>query len=191
MHALLLNGATRDGGYLDSVERHLEAALTGAGWETDRVVLRRSKMAACRGCFGCWIATPGICVIDDDAREVARLMVKSDLLVGLTPVVFGGYSADFKKALDRSIGNILPFFIRQAGEVVHARRYPYEWRLAGIGLQERADPDEADLFRRLVARNARNFQCSRAGATVLVETDPWGKAAAELTRLLEEMGVGV
>ena len=190
MRALLLNGGTHDGDYLDSVERHLDTTLAGAGWEVDRVVLRRSKIASCRGCFGCWIHSPGVCAIDDDARGVAQLMVNADLLLGLTPVVFGGYSAELKKALDRSIGNVLPFFIRQAGEVLHARRYPYEWRLAAVGIQDRADEVEADLFRLLVTRNARNFQCSMTGAAVLVESDPWDRSAAELTRLLGQVGVG-
>ncbi|HSW10415.1 MAG TPA: NAD(P)H-dependent oxidoreductase [Bacillota bacterium] len=190
MRALLLNGAPEGESYLDSVERHLDALLTAAGWEVDRVALRESKIAGCRGCFGCWIHSPGICVIDDEAREVARLMVGADLLLGLTPVVFGGYSAELKQALDRSIGNILPFFVLQAGEVLHARRYPYAWRLAAVGVQARPDEGEADLFRRLVVRNARNFQCSMTGSAVLVESDRWEEVATELTGLLRQMGVG-
>jgi multimeric flavodoxin WrbA len=190
LRALLLNGAPCGEGYLDAVERHLAGGLTGAGWEVDRLVLRGLKIACCRGCFGCWIRSPGRCVIEDEGREVARMMVGADLLLGLTPVVFGGYSAELKQALDRSIGNILPFFVVQAGEVVHTRRYPYEWRLAAVGLQVRPDEAEADTFRQLVARNARNFQCSRAASAVLVESDPWEGAEAQLTRLLEQVGVG-
>jgi multimeric flavodoxin WrbA len=53
--------------------------------------------------FGCWVKAPGECVIDDGARSAAKKLVPSDLAVFLSPIVFGGYSYELKKVLDRQI----------------------------------------------------------------------------------------
>lgn len=181
MKALILNGATRGDPYLDSLQGWLEAAL-----KAEAIALRHTPVAGCRGCFNCWDRLPGICVIDDAGREVARRMVHADLLLGLTPVTFGGYSSELKKVLDRMIGNILPFFVLTAGEVHHERRYPYPSRLAAVGVQDEPDAEEAALFRGLVARNALNLHSVAHAAIVLRR----GEAApAALRAMLDEVGV--
>ena len=42
--------------------------------------LRAMPIGACNGCFGCWVKTPGQCVQDDPAREVARACARADLV---------------------------------------------------------------------------------------------------------------
>ena len=80
--------------------------------------------------FGCWVKTPGQCVQDDPAREVARACARADLVVLFTPVTFGGYSSELKKAIDRSIPNLSPIFIRIRGETHHPCRYASRASLA-------------------------------------------------------------
>jgi hypothetical protein len=127
------------------------------------------------GCFGCWIKTPGVCVIDDAGRDIARRMIHSDVVVYLTPLMFGGYSSELKKAIDRSIPNISPLFRLMKREVHHAKRYPRNPRLAGIGICSNGpvDPDEEDLFETLVGRNAINLHApaSAAGVVCIAEED--------------------
>jgi len=53
------------------------------------------QIAACVGCFGCWVKTPGNCVIDDYGRETTRKAIQSDLMVGLIPVTFGARGDKF------------------------------------------------------------------------------------------------
>ncbi len=90
--------------------------LRSLRWEAENLILRDIDIAPCVGCFGCWLQTPGISLIDDAAREVTRKIMGSDLVAYVTPITFGGYLSDLKKALDRSIGLISPFFTRIGGE---------------------------------------------------------------------------
>lgn len=157
MQALILNGALAGDEALMPIEQAVDAALTARGWRVDRVRLRDRSIVYCRGCFECWTKTPGICSTKDDAGEVTRAIVRSDLLVLLTPITFGGYSSELKKALDRSIGAVLPFFRRIEGEVHHAARYAKYPPVLAVGVAVDDDPEERAVFTALLARNALNL----------------------------------
>ncbi len=151
-------------------EEALEIAsekLVESGRDVCVLRLRDLTIAPCVGCFGCWIQTPGQCVIDDDGRDVARQIVHSDLLVFLTPVVFGGYSTTLKRALDRSIGILSPLFLKIRGELHHRRRYPRSADLLGIGWVSPGRENETAIFEQLVERNALNLRAPRAVACLL------------------------
>jgi multimeric flavodoxin WrbA len=157
VRALILNGALDDDPTLSAVEKELQSALAGRGWEVECIRLRDRTIAYCKGCFGCWVRTPGVCPTRDDAAAVTRSFVRSDLAVFVTPVSFGGYSSELKKALDRSAGIVLPFFARIDGQVHHQPRYSRYPALLAIGVVDRPDKTEQRVFRTLVGRNAMNF----------------------------------
>jgi len=77
----------------------------------------------CIGCFGCWIKTPGKCVIKDGDSEFAVMMPKMREIIVISELVFGGLSPNIKAVFDRSIGFILPFFTNVKGEMHHKQRY--------------------------------------------------------------------
>jgi multimeric flavodoxin WrbA len=157
MQAVILNGAFAGDDICASVEAELASAFAGRGWGVECLRLRELTIAYCKGCFGCWVKTPGICPTRDDAGAVTRSFVRSDLAVLLTPVVFGGYSSELKKALDRSAGIVLPFFTRIDGQVHHKPRYRRYPALLAIGVVDGPDATEQRIFRTLVGRNAINF----------------------------------
>ena len=72
--------------------------LAARGYRVERLALRDLDIRACTGCFGCWTRTPGECVIDDDARRVAELVINSDVTAVVTPVSFGGPTAPSPRA---------------------------------------------------------------------------------------------
>ena len=160
MRALVLNGALTGDEGLGPAADAVDSTLVALGWIADRIELRDVLISYCKGCFDCWVKTPGICATRDGAGAVTRALVRSDLLVLLSPITFGGYSSELKKALDRSIGIVSPFFTRLDGEVHHRPRYARYPALLGIGVSEDRDPEEAQIFARLVGRNATNFHAS-------------------------------
>ena len=170
---LILDGATEQGPPTRRAGDAASTALREMGWDVDRLLLSEIDIAPCLGCFGCWMKTPGVCVIDDAGREVASQMIRSALLVFLTPLTFGGYSSELKKAIDRAIPNILPHFRLVRGEVHHRRRYPRAPRLLGVGVIERGpvDPDEEELLETLIHRNAINFHAPSDGSCVVARSD--------------------
>jgi len=134
------------------------AALKAGGWQVKSFALAGMNIKPCRGCFSCWVKTPGHCVIkDDDQEAILRAWAEADLIAMLTPITFGGYAPELKKAMDRIIPVLLPFFIKIRGETHHPQRYPRPRRLLAIGTQKQEDADSESVFRRLVGRNALNM----------------------------------
>lgn len=54
------------------------------------------KITNCVGCFGCWTKTPGKCVIRDDAVKVYPEIAKSDTLLYVSRIKYGGYDTIMK-----------------------------------------------------------------------------------------------
>jgi hypothetical protein len=167
--ACILDGGRRIGSGTADACREVASLLGKRGWAAKLFRLRDLDVAPCRGCFGCWVKTPGVCIIDDVGREIAKTVARSELLVFVTPVTFGGYSAELKKAVDRLIPLILPYFTFVGREVHHIRRYRRYASLLGIGILPRSDESQERVFRRLVRRNSINFHAPEAEACFAYE----------------------
>ena len=75
----------------------------------DRLIEADGKYAPCQGCFGCWTKHPAACFMKDTLQQVCRMIGQAEELVVITKNLYGGYSADIKNVLDRSIGTSTPF----------------------------------------------------------------------------------
>jgi hypothetical protein len=116
-------------------------------------------------------------------------MVQSDLTIYLTAVTFGGYSSELKKAVDRIICLLSPFFMRINGEVHHRPRYERYPRLVGVGVLSCPDEESERLFTTLVERNAINLHSPAHGAGVVL-TDQGAEQMRERVRtILSKAGV--
>ena len=157
MKALILDGTKSNNSESTMIFDLMLEELKKLNWEVVSIVLEDKNIAYCTGCFGCWVQTPGECVIKDFEENVVRDMVHSDLIIYLTPIMFGGYSSILKKALDRQIGRVLPYFTKVNGEVHHSKRYEKQQSLLSIGLIDKRDAEKEEIFKTLVARNAINM----------------------------------
>lgn len=171
MNVLILNGGPADG--RGSVCRKIKGAVADEArsrrWAVAAFDLDGMSIKPCRGCFACWLRHPGICVIKDEQEEVLKAMVTSDLQVWITPVLFGGYGPALKRALDRSIPNILPFFTRIGGEVHHPQRYDRRRKFLAVGTLPAPDAESERIFHHLVRRNALNLGIVAAESSVVHE----------------------
>jgi hypothetical protein len=166
-NAIILNGA--DGKDTASAHIHtvLVEELAAVSWNVTSFTLETLRIAPCLGCFGCWTKSPGVCRMDDDGRKIARAAIRSDVMILFTPVTFGGYSAELKKALDRLLCLLAPFFVRIHGEVHHGKRYERYPGLLGIGILDQPDSESERIFKTLVHRNALNLHAPTHNAAVL------------------------
>lgn len=179
--ALLLNGALPDDPEIDAVAEFLVELLESRGLSAGHLVLRDIPVAYCQGCFDCWVKTPGTCRTDDAGRAIAEAWVGADLAVLLTPVTFGGYSSQLKKALDRLLCTSLPFITGTEGGPSHPPRYEHRPALLGVGLLdadwgEEAGAEEERIFHRLVGRNGADCHAPFNVARVL----PRGTSAEDV-----------
>ena len=169
MKAVFLKGSPAAG--QDPLSNRAAAAvmaqMKARDWQVKAFALASMDIKPCRGCFSCWVKTPGRCVIaGDDQEPILRAWAEADLIAFLTPVTFGGYAPELKKAMDRIIPVLLPFFMNIRGETHHPQRYPRRRRLLAIGTQKQSDAESEGVFRCLVGRNALNM--GDAEATTLV-----------------------
>lgn len=162
MKAYLLNGAYEAGDATDTLASPVVEALRNQGMQTKLFTLRDMDIAFCTGCFGCWTTNGGQCVVRDDGFDLAREARKADLLVLLTPVVFGGYGWQLKKAMDRLLPDLAPYFL--PGQEPEA--YQEFAALLGIGVQTQEDKNEASMFLSLVKRNAVNYHSASYASMV-------------------------
>lgn len=169
MRAVILNGADRAGDPADVEANGLEARYLAHKATVRHFILRGQAVGHCQGDFDCWVRTPGRCRIKDEGQEVERAVHDADVVAMTTPVVFGGYGPQLKKAIDRLIPLVLPFFVRAGDLTHHAHRYDRLPGLAAIGF---GDPADAPLFAAFVESQALNFGMSGWSADVQAACAP-------------------
>lgn len=111
----------------------------------------------CIGCFGCWLKTPGQCVIKDSYMSVAKSFAASSEVLIISKCCYGSYSPFVKNVLDRNISYLLPDFTIIDGEMHHKKRYDKRLRLKAIFYGENITQEEINTAKRLVSANCDNF----------------------------------
>ena len=114
------------------------------------------KIANCIGCFGCWTKTPGKCVIRDDAVKVYPIIAKSDTLLYISHIKYGGYDTVMKTMLERAIPVQQAFIRIVAGETHHIQRKVMPKKATIIAYGDIGE-EEKEVFKKLIARNAHNM----------------------------------
>ena len=96
------------------------------------IVDGNEKNHYCIGCFGCWLKTPGRCVIKDEYQEMGEKLSKVDELLIISKATFGSYSSVVKNVLDRSISYVMPYFEIRKGEMHHQERYHKNLKISAV-----------------------------------------------------------
>lgn len=135
-------------------DRPLALGALPADWEY--VNLAERQIRSCIGCFGCWVKTPGRCVIRDDAPSVYPLIAASERVIYVSRIDLGSYDVVMKRMLERAIPIQQAFIRLHHGETHHVQRSVREKDALILAYGDIAEPS-ARLFERLVARNALNM----------------------------------
>jgi len=164
MKITVLNGnQNADNTAFDEYLDRLSKALTSSGHSVTNLALREMDLAYCIGCLDCWVKTPGICVTDDEGRDVCRAYINSDFVLWASPVIMGFYSALLKKVTDKFVGLVHPYPEFVNGEIHHVPRYDH-YPLGGLLLERSADTDAEDIaiITEIHGRTMLNFKSSLA-----------------------------
>ena len=143
---------------LHDLDKGHDEALRSRG---DHVLAADGRYAPCQGCFGCWTKHPAECFMKDRLRQVCRVIGRADEMVIVTKNLYGGYGADVKNVLDRSIGSSTPLSTYRGGQMHHTLRYGRH-RLWKVIVYGDITEDEKTTFRCLAERNAVNHGFDRA-----------------------------
>ena len=190
MKAILLNGSKENDKTGERVRMALETEFKTRGWEVEHFALCEQKIGNCAGDFFCWIRTPGICNVNDDNRLIAEALAACDLLVYITPVTFGGYSATLKRMVDHQIQNVSPFFAMIEGETHHVKRYKKNPDLLAVGWMTVPDTQAESIFRYLVQRNTINFHTQTYVSDVVLASQSDEQIQASAQKWLDDLQAG-
>jgi multimeric flavodoxin WrbA len=183
MNICILNGNPQGGANgFDAYLRNLAAELDSRGHRSEEITLRDLEIRSCQGCFGCWLKTPGECVLADDGAQVCRAALRSDLLILASPLVMGFVSARLKICLDRLIPIIHPYITLVRGECHHRARYERYPQIALLTApEENGAPEDLEITAAILARTALNMK-SRLALVKTTEDDE-KEVADELVRV--------
>ena len=131
------------------IETHVEADST-------MLVDANHSNQYCIGCFGCWLKTPGTCLIKDEFQHMGEKISQVDELLVISKATFGSYSSVVKNVFDRSISYVLPFFDIRNGEMHHGERYHNDLKISAIFYGDMTEA-EKETARKLVKANAVNL----------------------------------
>lgn len=118
-----------------------------------------SQIKRCVGCFGCWVKTPGECVLKDHGTILPQFWASSNHVIIVSELVYGGFSKSIKACMDRSLGYILPYFRIINGKMHHKLRYKNNFNLSVYfySYSKEITVNEKEIASQLVNANAVNF----------------------------------
>lgn len=122
-----------------------------------RIISDAGTIRYCIGCFGCWIKTPGNCVLKDGYDNMGEILSKAEKVTIISRCFYGCYSPFVKNILDRSIPWLLPFFKTKNNETHHKRRYQNNLQLEVHFYGENTTTEERETAKKLVKANSVNF----------------------------------
>ena len=113
----------------------------------------------CIGCFGCWLKTPGKCIIKDGFEDMGQRLSQVNEFILISKATFGSYSSAVKNVLDRSISYVLPFFEIRNGEMHHGERYQNVLTISALFYGPMTE-NEMQTAENLVKANAVNLNAA-------------------------------
>lgn len=169
-------------------ENHMDLVLSDRNLDSFRqrhptiqfIDLSSLNIANCVGCFGCWVKTPGKCVMRDDAVKVSPQIAASDRILYISRIKYGGYDTVMKTMLERSIPVQQAFIRLLDGETHHVQRKVAPKTAVIIGYGD-ISPKEQEIFRALVERNAKNMSFKSYRIIFVAENQVEAAASNEVT----------
>ena len=183
MKITILNGnPNADNVKFDDYLKELSELLETSKHAVTIFKLREIDISYCTGCWDCWVRTPGECIVKDGSHTICREYINSDFVLFASPVIMGFTTALLKKAHEKLLPLIHPYFEIVQDEVHHLSRYD-KYPVMGLLLEKGKDTDEEDvkIISDIYRRDAINFKTSFCFTKLTSE--PVEEAANEISRI--------
>lgn len=133
-----------------------------------------NKYAFCKGCFDCWLKTPGVCILRDSVFGLANHLSDCSTFVIVSKLLYGGFSTCVKGVTDRLIAFNLPYFKKLNGELHHIPRYDNQFKMRVFFYGEATD-NEKETAEEYVSRIALNLNNEDYKTVFLKDESEWRK----------------
>ena len=84
--------------------RKIGQAVKKSGGSLELIDLAEGDLAYCIGCLRCWAAESGRCFVKDKIYELEDRLDDWDLIIYLTPIVFGTCTPVIKTVVEKGLG---------------------------------------------------------------------------------------
>ena len=122
-----------------------------------KVIKANENVRNCIGCFGCWVKTPGQCIIKDGYDRLGIDLKECTDLIIISRCCFGSISPEVKIIQERAIGYLNPDFVIRNGEMHHKRRYDNVITISAYFYGEDINDAEKTTARNLVSGIVDNY----------------------------------
>lgn len=166
MRVLILQGSSRQSkGITEMVVERFTKGMKKADPSVEVLTeyLAGKRIENCRGCLSCWLRTPGICCIKDDMEEIMKEYAKADVIITATPVYIDSMSSHAKKAWERLLPLMEPYFECDGIGVKHKIRNGKQKVLFVISTCAMPEIRHFDPLIKTFRRISRNFNIKYAG----------------------------
>jgi putative sterol carrier protein len=128
MKILVVRGNPRKDGYTGYVTDLVVRGMREGGAELVDIDLAQKQISQCVGCYKCWTATPGRCILRDDMDALLPTILDADVVVCATPLYYYTMSAGMKTFLERTFPLAKPGLdTTPRGLAKNSLRYPERW----------------------------------------------------------------
>jgi len=136
------------------VGERLDSKLRERKIATQFISLTDLNVGPCYSCGGCTDKTYGQCIHRDDADIILPKLMRTDVLIMVTPVKWGSYSFKTKRIFDKCaiIGD--RHYYCKNGELVKGKIGQVHTFVA-IGVKDQWRNDEKNVFKNLVEENIK------------------------------------
>jgi multimeric flavodoxin WrbA len=141
---------------IHDIKNFNETAFLKNNQNNTTIIFDNGKIHPCICCFGCWIKTPGRCIINDGYNNMGSLISKCRRLIIISQCFYGSYSPFVHNVLDRSISYMLPYFRTKNGETHHKNKYDNNILLT-VYFYGNISVREKETALKLVKANGINF----------------------------------
>jgi len=123
----------------------------------DRVFRPTSNIHPCKGCFGCWCITPGVCRQKDEGQYLGTMLAKCDELIIISRCFHGSFSPFVKLVVERMLPYLQPGFEEVDGRMRHKVRYQNTIKTKVYFYEENLCDAEKALAEKMIRKEMDNF----------------------------------
>jgi len=122
-----------------------------------KIIKPQGDIKHCIGCLGCFLKTPGECVINDGYKNMGSELGKCTEMIIISKCYYGSVSPFVKTVQDRTLPYVHPDFIIKRGEMHHRRRYDNIISFSAYFYGENITDEEKETAKNLIQANVDNY----------------------------------
>lgn len=165
MKILLINGCEKEHLLGQQTTQKLCDRLAQNSHTYSQVILNTLSLKPCLSCDSCQLKKPGTCVINDGLNNILKQYMASDLVIIITPIVFGSCNTLTKAFLDRTQPLYMPY--QKLSSNVMAPRYANYPDIKFIGIADHSSDIGIENFKNTLLNSTLALQSKHREAYIV------------------------